>query len=101
MEITIETRHVLVIKRRQVTRSWCNECGVEAEFVRPERVNTVPDETGNQRGVEASSRSPHFAKAADGSQLICVRSLLGATTLAKRFISCLRRGSKRKSEARE
>jgi hypothetical protein len=94
-EITIETSRVLVIKRRQVTRFWCNECGVEVEFVRPEQVNTVLDDT------EASSRSPHFTKAADDSQLICIRSLLGATALAKRFISCLRRGSNEKARPRE
>jgi hypothetical protein len=100
-EVTIETNQVLVITRRQVTRSRCSECGSDAEFVPLDEVNAVWDEAGNQRGVEAPSGSSCFTKAADGSQVICVRSWQGATTLAKRFISCLSRGSKRKSETRE
>lgn len=100
-EITIETTQVLVIKRRQVSRSWCSECGSEAESVRLEDVNALVDETGNQRGLEALPRTPHFTNAADGSHVIYLRSLLDATTLAKRFINCFRRGSKRRSETQE
>ena len=86
-EVTIETNQVLVITRRQVTRSRCSECGSEVEFVARAEVNAMLDKAGNQRGLEASSESPH-------------RSWQGATTLAKRFISCLSRGSTRKSETR-
>ena len=100
-EIRIETNQVLVIQRRQVTRSCSSECGSEAESARREDVNALVDETGSLRGVEASSGAPHFTDAAGGSQLIHLRSLLGATTLAKRFINCLRRGSKRRSETQE
>lgn len=100
-EITIETNQVLVITRRQVTRSRRSECGSDAEFVPPEEVNAGLDKAGNQRGLEASSGIPHLTGAVDASQVICVRSWLGATTLAKRFISCLSRGSKRKSKTRE
>jgi hypothetical protein len=99
-EITIETNHVIVIKRRQVRR-WCSECGSEVESWWLEDVNARVDETGNQRGVEASSSSPHSTNAANGSHVTYLRSFLGATTLAKRFINCLRRGSKRKSESQE
>lgn len=102
-EITIETNQVLVIKRRQVTRSRCSECASEAEFVRPDfarpdKVNVLVDETGNHQGIEASSSTPHFTDAADGSHAIYLRSLVGATTLAKRIFNCLRRGCKRESE---
>jgi hypothetical protein len=100
-EITIETDQVLVIKRRQVSRSWCSECGRAAESVRLEDVNALLDETGNRRGVEPSSSPPHFTDAADGSDTIYLRSLRGATTLAKRFLNCLRRGSKWESEIQE
>jgi hypothetical protein len=100
-EITIETNQVLVIQRRQVTRSWCSEGGREAELVRLEEVNALVDETGNQRCAEASSSSPRSTTAADGSRVIYLQSLLGATTLAKRFINCLRRRGKRKSETQE
>lgn len=100
-EITIETNQVLVIKRRQVTRSRCSECASEAESVRLEEVNVLVDETGNLRGVEASSSALHFTDAADGSHTIYLRSLRSATGLAKRFLACLRHGSKRKIATRE
>ena len=62
-EITIETNQILVIKRKQVTRSRCSECASEAEFVRPDFMrtnlvrpntgNVLVDETWNQQVVEA------------------------------------------------
>ena len=112
-EITIETNQVLVIKRKQVIRSRSSECPSEAEFVgpdfvrpgfvrpkfvRPNRGNVLVDETWNQQVVEASFSASHFSEAPDGSDAFYRRSLLGATKLAKRFLGCLRRGSKRESE---
>jgi hypothetical protein len=116
-EITIETNQVLVIERKQVTLSRCSECASEAEFVRPDfvrpnlvrpnlvwpnlvwpnNVNVVVDETWNQQVVEAASGTSHFSDAAGGSHTIYRWSLVAATMLAKRFLSCLGRGSKRES----
>jgi hypothetical protein len=97
-EITIETSQVLVIRRRQVSRSWRTECGRDGESERLEDLFAPVDETGNQRGVGASSSTPHFTGAADGSRTIYPRSLQGASTLAKRFLNCLRLGSRRECE---
>lgn len=91
-EITIETNQVLVIKRRQITRSRCSECGREEEFVQPDKVNVPVDEAGTLPGVEACSRTPLFTGTADDSPPIYLRSLRSATTLAERFLNCLRRG---------
>jgi hypothetical protein len=101
-EITIETNQVLVIERKQVTRSRCSECASEAEFVRPDfvrpnNVNVVVDETWNQQVVEAASGASHFSDAAGGSHTIYRWSLVGATMLAKRFLSCLGRDNERES----
>ena len=105
-EITIETNQVLVIKRRQVSRLWYGEGGSEAEFVRLKEANALMDETGNQHALEALSASPQFTNAGDGFPVIGVRSLLGAATLgaatlAKRLINCLRRGSNGKARPPE
>jgi hypothetical protein len=112
-EITIETNQVLVIERKQVTRSRCSECASEAEFagpdfvrpnlvrpnlVRPNNVNVVVDETWNQQVVEAASGTSHLSDAAGGSYTIYRWSLVGATMLAKRFLSCLGRDNERESE---
>jgi hypothetical protein len=104
-EITIETSQVLVVTRRLVSRFRCSECGSEAESARQQDVKAQVEETGNQHGVEALF-SPHLSKAVAGSPVVDRRSLLGAktlgaTTLAKRFIDCFRRGGKRKSETQE
>jgi hypothetical protein len=109
-EITIETNQVLVIERKQVTRSRCSECASEAEFVRPDLVrpnlvrpnlvrpnngNVLVDERWKQRVVEAPSCAPDFTEDPDGSDAFYRRSLLGATMLVRRFLSYLSRSGKR------
>lgn len=104
-EITIETNQVLVIKRKQVTRIRRSECGSGAEFVQPDKVrldmsrlnkgNVLVDETGNRQSVEAPFSTPRFTDSAVGSHSTYRRSLLGATMLAKRFLNCLGRGSRK------
>ncbi len=97
-EIIIETNQVLVIKRRQVTRSGWSECTREADFVPIDKVNVPVDERRNRQGVEAFPGTPHFACGADGSYTLSLGSWRGATMLAKRFRNFLRRGSKCESQ---
>jgi hypothetical protein len=107
-EITIETNQILVIKRKQVTRSRSSECASEAEFVgadlarpnfvRPNRGNVLVDETWNRQVVEAPATASLSSETPDGSHALYRRSLLSATMLAKRFLSRLSRGSKPESE---
>jgi hypothetical protein len=97
-EITIETHQVLVIKRRQVTRSGWSGFTTEADFVPIDEVNVPAAETRNRQGVEAFPGTPHFAGAADGYYTLSLRFRRGATTLAKRFRNFLRRGSKCESQ---
>jgi len=78
-KITIETEQVTVIRRRRVTRPWCSECGGEAEFVPRHEVSTWLDGRPNQAGPRAIGSGPHFARAADGSVVVCVKSLLGSS----------------------
>lgn len=77
-EITIETDQVLVVRRRQVIRRWCAACRAETEFIRREEGNHPLDLGRNQGNVVTASGSPHFAKAPDGSLMICIRSFWGA-----------------------
>jgi hypothetical protein len=76
--VTIETEQFMVIRRRRVIRSWCSECGREAEFVPRQSVGPWLDERPNQAGFRAIGRGPHYATAADGSVVVCVRSLMGS-----------------------
>lgn len=75
--ITIETEQFMVIRRRRVVRFWCSECGGEAEFVPRQAVSPLLNERPNQAGITAIASGPHFATAADGSDVVCVKSLLG------------------------
>jgi hypothetical protein len=104
MEVTIETNQVLVIQRRQVTRRWCSESGSESDFAGLDEANALFDKTRIQQGIEASS-SHHLPDIEIGSGTISRQPLLGATavgatTLAKRFLNCFGRGSRRESEPR-
>jgi hypothetical protein len=95
MEVTIETNQVLVIQRRQVTRSWRSESGTEDDFARLGQAGGVGGETTMRQGVEDTST---FPDAADAACTISRRSLLGATALgatafARRLLNGLwRRG---------
>jgi hypothetical protein len=102
-EITIETNQVLVIKRKQVTRSMSCKCASEVELVRPEfvqpdTVKVLVNGAGNQQGAEEPSNTRLLTDAAHGSHAIYLQSLLGATRLAKRFLNCLGPGSKPEDE---
>jgi len=98
-EITIETNQVLVIKRKQVTRSRCSECVSEADFEPPDKVNVLADGTGNRQGIEVSFGALHPTDAAGDSHTSYRKSLLRATMLAKRVLNCLRNGRKQESQA--
>jgi hypothetical protein len=74
-EITVETDRVLVIRRRQLVRAWCEECGVE--------VDTLSlDEAASMTGTTSTlSRDTwmaawHACEGSDGSPRICLESLL-------------------------
>ena len=77
VRITIETEETLVI-RHQTTkrvRSWCEQCGQEAEFVPLEDVNRL---LGAEKAKALEAGNAHLAKASDGSFVLCVNSLTGA-----------------------
>jgi hypothetical protein len=42
--ITIESEHILIVAKREITRGWCERCGLEVELVNrrgPECVSDV------------------------------------------------------------
>lgn len=74
--ITIETEEVLVVRRetvtRRVSRSWCDQCGKESEFVPLEDVNRL---LGRRRAKSLKDGNRHLTKAPDGSVVLCVNCL--------------------------
>jgi len=64
--ITIRQDGLLVLRSRIVRRAWCPACGAEGEMVTYATQN---------RWLE--SLPLHRSQAADGTPLICMKSLLG------------------------
>jgi hypothetical protein len=72
-QITVETDQILVIRRQRVTRTWCDECQRHTEFIPVEEIKGV---LGGGL-IPANSALPglHFAKALNGSTVVCAESL--------------------------
>ena len=74
-EITVETGRVLIIRRRGMTRAWCEACAAEVDTVSLDEIaeiNGVPAALS----LETLSRSWHYCEDADGAPRICLESLL-------------------------
>lgn len=70
-QITVETDQVIVIRRRRVTKAWCDECRDDADFIPLEEITSVID-----AGITSVvGRSLHLGKAPDGSTVVCSKSL--------------------------
>ena len=74
--ITIETDSLLVLRGRKSLRAWCPQCGAEAEMIPLNDVGVVSNLPPAE--VQAWMESPdlHHTKAADGTALICLNSML-------------------------
>ena len=64
--ITIRQDGLLVLRSRIVRRAWCPACGAEGDMV-----------TGVSQNRWLDSLPLHRSQAADGTPLICMKSLLG------------------------
>jgi hypothetical protein len=74
-EITIETKQILIIRRRQLLRGWCSECGGEVEMA-------VMEEGAEFSGLGEKAASDlsqaqgwHVLQTEDGRRLICLNSM--------------------------
>lgn len=74
--ITIETDSLLVVRGRKSLRTWCPQCGAEAEMIPLNVVGVVSNLSPAE--VQAWMESPdlHHTKTTDGTALICLNSML-------------------------
>lgn len=74
--ITIETDSLLVLRGRKSLRAWCPQCSAEAEMILLNDVGVVSNLSPAE--VQAWMESPdlHHTKTADGTDLICLNSML-------------------------
>jgi hypothetical protein len=73
--VTVETEHIVIIRRRQVTRFWCSQCGDESEFIPVEAVDRLL-RGGLSKGKHLLPGDAfHLHKIEDGSVVVCMKSL--------------------------
>ena len=83
-KITIETGSLLILTKVNPMRAWCPRCGAEGEMIALENTE-VMSALGELLGDEwLNSGEPHRSRAADGSTLICLPSLLARVRNEKR-----------------
>jgi hypothetical protein len=80
-EITIETDHVVVVRRRSSRRGWCSECGHEVEVVGLSeaglsQMRTIAGGTQPLLGDSSGIEKWHVFEDRDGSLVICLTSML-------------------------
>lgn len=74
--ITIETHSLLILRSRDSRRLWCRLCAAEADMIALENLSAVPSIDRPALQAWLDSADLHRAQAADGSDLICLNSLL-------------------------
>ena len=74
--ITIETESLLILRGRTSTRAWCPLCGAEGEMIEVENLRVVSNLERIALEQWLNSVELHRSQAADGSALICLKSLL-------------------------
>jgi hypothetical protein len=75
IQITVETDHVLIIRRMRSWRAWCPECGGKVEMVGLESLMTADGRSVEISPARLQAQGCHLAKNLDGSFLVCVTSL--------------------------
>jgi hypothetical protein len=74
--ITLESEHVLVIRRRGCTRRWRWECGREVDAVDVAQATALIRIHPLRLRDCARNEGWHLIETAEGPSLVCVKSLL-------------------------
>lgn len=72
IKITCETKRSLTLRNRTRTRTWCERCNAEADFVSNQEIGNLVFKLN--KNIEAANL--HKFNAPDGKMLICLASLL-------------------------
>lgn len=75
-KITIETESLLILQGRNSSRAWCPRCAAEVEMIALENTGVISNL--DRRAIEEwlNSGELHRTQTPDGSELICLNSLL-------------------------
>jgi hypothetical protein len=74
--IIIETHSLLIVQSRHSRRGWCRLCGAEEEMIVLANLDAIPNLERPVLEAWLNSADLHRSLADDGSNLICLNSLL-------------------------
>jgi hypothetical protein len=72
----METDRILIIRRRNVIRGWCQECAGEVEMVSLEEAGAILGAPPMGLRDIREFQAWHFCEGLEGTTLICLESLL-------------------------
>ena len=75
-KVTVETDSLLIVRDRNATRAWCPVCGAEAEMVVLDSLGVVTNLDRPALEEWLNSGALHRSRNANGSEQICLPSLL-------------------------
>lgn len=75
-KITIETDSLLILRARHSQRAWCPRCAAETEIIALENVGVMSNLDRPALEEWLNSEELHRLPTPEGSQLICLNSLL-------------------------
>jgi len=78
MEITVQTDRILIIRRRQRRRAWCQQCGREVDAIVMQEATSLAGSAQLALPGNSESEAWHVCAGKGGEQLICLESLLKA-----------------------
>lgn len=74
--ITVETDSLLVLRSRRWRREWCLRCGAESEMIPLSEIGVISNLLPLEVEAWIQSDDLHHIRAPDGTQLICLNSML-------------------------
>ncbi len=81
--ITIETDSLLILRGNSSNRAWCSRCEAEEEMIALDSMGVLSNLDTTAVEEWLSSGELHRSQAADGSSVICLKSLLARVQNAK------------------
>jgi len=72
----METDRIVVIRRRNVIRGWCQECAGEVDMLNVEDAAAIVGMPVATLGDSSQARTWHVCQGSEGATLVCLESLL-------------------------
>jgi hypothetical protein len=82
-KITVETDSLFILRGRNSTLAWCPLCGAEAAMVALESVGVITNLDRPALEEWLNSDALHRSRSANGSEQICLNSLLACVLKTK------------------